>query len=644
MKKLVTLTVIMLTAICLQAQRNKDVPEFGKVDKTDLEMKECDFDKKAEALVLFDAAGLYCNITSSLDMELEHHVRIKILSDKGRNRADVKIRYHSFRNDEQIKKLEAQVYNLDPAGNVVATKVDKKAVYDKKIDKYWSEVVFTFPEAKAGSIIEYKYTHTNVGLLSWIFQRSIPVKYSRYRVDFPVEVEVYSAPMCMLPFDVKQESKGNRDIKIYTMNNIPALRDEPYISCDDDYLQRIDMRLLAFNPSASPRIPFVHPWPEIIKSLMESEDFGVQLKRNIPHTADLDEALKKLNDPYAKMTTIHEYVRKNMQIEDYSNIYTNSGVRSAWNSKKGTPGEINMILVNLLKDADLQAHPVLVSTRSNGRVNTAVSETDQFNRVMAYVTIGDKSYVLDGSDKYTPARLIPLSVMTTEGLVIEKIETGEWGWRVLWSEKEIFKDLVLMRADIDENGIMKGEAIINSYDYSRVLKMPVLSKGKDKFKEKYFTSIGEGIKIDSLTIENEKADSLALVQKLQFSMPVNSSGNYKYFSVNLFTGLEKNPFVADNRFSDVFFGANQSYNLVSNITIPNGYVFEGLPKSIRMIMPDTSISITRRIAAEKNQLSVRVTLEFRKPVFSVEEYPDFKEFYKKLFDILNEQIAIRKEN
>jgi hypothetical protein len=111
----------------------------------------------------------------------------------------------------------------------------------------------------------------------------------------------------------------------------------------------------------------------------------------------------------------------------------------------------------------------------------------------------------------------------------------------------------------------------------------------------------------------------------------------------MFTGFEKNPFVADTRFSDVFFGANQTITLVANINIPQGYVFEALPKSVRMIMPDTSISITRRIAAEKTQLSARITLEFKKPFYTVEEYPEFQEFYKKLFDLLNEQIAIRKE-
>src|SRR5690606_24820152 len=134
-----------------------------------------------------------------------------------------------------------------------------------------------------------------------------------------------------------------------------------------------------------------------------------------------------------------------------------------------------------------------------------------------------------------------------------------------------------------------------------------------------------------------------LVQKINFSLPVSSSGDYKYFSINLFTGLEKNPFVADNRFSDVFFGATQMYNFVVSINIPDGYAFDALPKNVRMIMPDTSIAITRFIAADKKQLSARIILEFKKPFYSVQEYPEFKEFYKKLFDLLNEQIAIRKE-
>jgi hypothetical protein len=641
MRKTLALMAVIGLSLPVFAQRDKDIPAFGTVEKADLQLKECDFDKDAEAMVLFDAAEAYLDNLGSI--ELVRHIRIKIFKDKGLKAADIHIPYHSYRNDENIKGLTAQTYNLDAAGNIVTTKVEKKLIYEKPIDKRYSEQVFTFPEAKAGSIIEYKYTHTNIGLPNWYFQKSIPVKYSRYRVDFPEEIEFVSTPICVLPVQQKSENKSRRNIKVLTMSNIPALRDEPYITCEDDYLQRIETRLIAVNPPGEPRRSLVRSWPQIIRGLMEDEDFGIQLKREIPRTVDLDEALKKQTDPYQKMVTIHNYVRKNMEWNGYGNIWALNGVKSAWKDKKGTNGEINLILVNLLKDAGLKASPLLVSTRSNGRVNTGVARWQQFNKVLAYVTIGENNYILDATEKYTPSHLIPYEVMYSEGLVIEKIDTWEWGWRVLWDEKPHFKKTVVVRADVDEQGLMKGQTSVTAYDYSRVTCMPILKKGKDKFIEEYFTSAGSGIKIDSLHIENEDIDSLPLIQNASFSQPVNSSGDYKYFSVNLFTGLEKNPFVADNRFSDVFFGTNQNYQVVANITIPETYEFEALPKSVRMIMPDTSISITRRINAEKNILAVRISLEFKKPFYTAEEYPDFKEFYKQLFALLNEQYAIRKK-
>src|ERR1700752_4597140 len=114
--------------------QQKATPAFGKVEKADLELKQCDFDKNAEAMVLFDVCEIYCNLNLNsigdpLSTQLERHVRIKILSDKGLNRADIHIPYYSYRNAERIKNLSAQTYNLDPSGNVVMSKVDKKSIY-----------------------------------------------------------------------------------------------------------------------------------------------------------------------------------------------------------------------------------------------------------------------------------------------------------------------------------------------------------------------------------------------------------------------------------------------------------------------------------------------------------------------------------
>ena len=635
-----------LTAILccssVNAQKDKDLPAFGTADKKDLEMKECDFDKNAEAVVLFDVKEAYFDIYSG--MQSERRVRIKILNDKGLDNANIHIKYRFENNIRPISGISAFTYNLDAAGNVVATKVEKSQIFDKPINKRYSQIAFTFPQVKAGSIIEYRYKDESMSIGSWYFQKKIPVKLSRFKLDFPTELEVTALPFCVLPLDVKKEDKGNRDLQQYTMVNIPALPDEPYMSNDEDYLQRLETRLVAINMPGSFRRSLVQSWPQVIKQLMEDEDFGMQLKKNIPRTQDLDEMLKKISSAHDKMVTIHNYVRKNMQWNGYDNIWALDGVKSAWKDKKGTSGEINLILVNLLKDAGLNAHPLLVSTRENGRVNTGMPDYHQFDKVMAYVNIDNHDYVLDATEKYTSANLIPLDISATEGLVIEKLDTYEWGWRVLWNESQQFRTTVILNGELNKEGLLKGSAAVVSSDYARVEKMEKLKEGKDKFIEKYIAPKNTGLKIDSFSVENEDKDSLPLIQHMEFTKETNSSGDYRYFSANLFSGLEKNPFITDNRFSDIFFGADQQYTIVGNFDIPEGYQFDELPKNMRMIMPDTSISFTRLLQVEDNHLSVRYELQFKKPFYSIEEYGAFKEFYKKLFTLLNEQFVVKKQS
>jgi Domain of Unknown Function with PDB structure (DUF3857)/Major royal jelly protein len=120
-----------------------------------LEMKDCDFEKGAQALVLFDVAEVYCDLNlnslyNPLRTELERHVRIKILNTSGADAANIRIRYQSDKNMEDIKNLAAQTINLDAAGNMIFSKVEKDAIYRKKINKRYSEVIFTFPEVRPG--------------------------------------------------------------------------------------------------------------------------------------------------------------------------------------------------------------------------------------------------------------------------------------------------------------------------------------------------------------------------------------------------------------------------------------------------------------------------------------------------------------
>jgi len=635
----------------LIAQKDKnagpDVPSYGQVDKTDLQLKDCDFDDKADAMVLIDDGELAYVFGSGI--ELNRRVRVKILNNKGLEWANVHLPYRELADRSQyITKIEAQTYNLDNSGNVITTKVDKKLIYDKKLNKKYYEKVFTFPEAKVGSVIEYKYSHRGVGLLDWYFQRSIPVRFSRFTIDFPTEVEFAVSPHCAREFERKQNNSSNRNVSTYTMHKVPALHDEPFIINEDHYRDRLVTKVIAFNVDGR-RVARTVNWVQVIKYLMEDEDFGVQIKKNIPRTADLEEKLKPVSSDYDKMKIIYKYVQDNMHWNESPGIWALEGVKSAWKDKKGTVGEINLILVNLLKDAGLNAHPILVSTHDNGVVNALDPGTYespgfmQFNKVMAYLVLNNVPYVLDATQKNTPVHLMPADVLLTQGLVIEKLETFEWGWKTLWREGAMSKTVVALNGVVGANGIIKGEASINSYDYARLDRIGTAKSGKDKFISKYVTDANAGLQVEDVEFINLDSDSLPLVQKMKFTQPLNTAGEYRYFSVNLLTGLEKNPFVADNRSADVFFGSKQKIEILGSFLIEDGYEFAAPPKNMKMIMPDTSIVVSRLSQVNDNLLQTRIQLEFKRPIYEVTEYPDLQDFYQRLFEVLNEQFVVRKK-
>ena len=642
---------LLFSMLCLflnlRSQQMAKLPGFGEVTKAELQMTECAFEKGAPAMVIFDEAESSFRLNLGFPShpffeQTDHRVRIKIFNEKGFDNANVRIRYPTSSKTVNITHLSAQTYNLDETGNMVVSKVDKASIFDKAINSRYSEKIFVFPGVKAGSVIEYSYRLDNASRSEWYFQKSIPVQFSRFIVDFPPQLVMSVTPYCTLPLSQqKSERKGAGNYTWYTMNNIPALKDEPFMSCREDYLQRLESQLVAIDFPDIPRKSLIRTWPDIIKELVDDEDFGRQLSKNIPRTSELDAMMRGVDNDYKKMCIIHKYVRSNMEWNKYDNIWALDGVKSAWKDKKGTSGEINLILINLLKDAGLKVSPILVSTRENGIINTGVAGYSQFNKVLAYVQIKDKVYVLDATEKNTPSHLIPFDAMASEGLVIQKIDTYEWGWKTLWDEAHQKKNDVFINAVIDANGTMKGEATVKVFDYEKITQLELLKEGENKFKESIVAK--QDIKIDSFLLNDADNDTLPLKELIKFTAQTPSSGNYRYFTINYFAGLNSNPFIAEERKTDIFYGVNQQYHISGNVFLPDGFQMDGLPKNIKMITSDTGIVFRRQSTYTDGFLFVDISLAIRKPYFTPEDYTELREFYKKLTELLDEKYVYQKK-
>ena len=79
----ITIPFIFLLIFTTPLLAQKGQPAFGKVDKADLLMTDCDFDKGADALVLIDYGNIYYDRGaaghSSFKTVFQRRTRIKIL-------------------------------------------------------------------------------------------------------------------------------------------------------------------------------------------------------------------------------------------------------------------------------------------------------------------------------------------------------------------------------------------------------------------------------------------------------------------------------------------------------------------------------------------------------------------------------------
>jgi hypothetical protein len=652
--------LVYLLSASSQVAAQKGQPGFGKVDKADLEMKDCAFDKSADAMVLIDYGSIYYDRGtvgfSLFKTVFEHRMRIKILKEKGIVQADIEIPFYTHNNEEKIYRFNANTYNLDESGKILTTEVKKSSIYSKKIDGNYSKMIIAFPEVKVGSIIEYSYTieRETYNLRNWNFQGRIPVRYSEYQLKIPQIFRFSVQPSVIDPIEDKQEvidelisaDEGvvqTKSLKSnYIMRNLPGIKDEPFMGSAKDYMQRLEFHMTQIYYNENHIVDLSLKWSDVIKNrLNKDEDFGLQLEKTLVAAKSLVEEAKQIADAETRMKFIFNHIRKSISWNgDENYVYTENGIMKTWETKTGNVADINLLLVNLLNNAGIKTSPILFSTRNHGLVTPYYPYINQFNTVMAYVLITDKAFVLDATDKIINYKLVPEKVVNTNGFIVE----GENGkWKDILAGKSKYRVMAAVQGEIDETGKMTGNGLVNCYDYARVQRIKEWNEDNQKFRNDYFIKPYAGLQIEDIAINNVDADSLPLEQKVKFSAVLNSSGEYRYFNINLFSDLEKNPFIADTRISDIDFGTQQSYTIFGNYTIPSGFIFDGVPENITMTTPDNDIVFSRTVQVESNLLNVRMTLDFKKTFYTADAYPEFKEFYKKLFDKLNEQVVIKKK-
>jgi hypothetical protein len=228
-------------------------------------------------------------------------------------------------------------------------------------------------------------------------------------------------------------------------------------------------------------------------------------------------------------------------------------------------------------------------------------------------------------------------VIGTNALVVDKTTQD----LIELKSADKFVNDVFFTCSVEVDGKISGQTSLKSSGYARNLRLYTYKK--DKLKEMVEDNAGITIKADSISVTNEEDELLPFEQSIEFSGNLQTGGDYFFLPYSLFTGLGKNPFIAENRVMDIDFDYPKTYVVTGTYYLPDDLVINELPRNTKLIMPDTSIILNRKTQQDGKIISLRLSLEMLHGNYPAEQYPYLKDFFKRMYAILDERIVLKKK-
>lgn len=665
MKTKLVLLFCLLFYFSIQTVAAQVKAKFGKISKSELEMTSYELDTGAHAVVLFDVGYSKIEYDKAGDkgwqVITDRHVRIKIFDKSGFDWGDVEIPlYEDGRMVEKAFNIKAVTYNLLD-GNIEKIKLEKKAIFEEVVTKNRKNKKFAMPGIKEGSIIEYKYSIVSDFVYSfqdWTFQTSIPVQWSEFTGEIP-DYFVYNKTFKGYDFGemvINDKTSmgggidfgGGRRID-YSCNvfhfgykNVPAFKLEAYSTTPKNYLARLEFELSSYNMPGQMTQSFNRSWEGINKNLLTSNYFGSQLNKT-GLVKDLSANLATGLSSELEITgALYEYVKKNISWDGKYSMYPTEPLNKALKESKGNSADVNFILINMLRAARIEAHPVLVSTRSHGFINLAHPSISQFNHVIAAAVIDGKYLMMDACHSLLPASILHPNDLNGKGRVIRK-GGSEW---VNIDAGAKYKVVTQATLDLTESGELEG-TVKNLYqDYAAyVLRKSIASEGGEEEYLEKMQSDYEGMAINEHTFTDLEDVYKRVTCNFEVSISDKAidGGDMMYLSPMLVYGIEENPFKLEDRKYPVDYSFPMEKTYSFQIKLPEGYVVEEIPEGLNISLEGKAAQFTYSLNATESLIQLTSRLRINKALFPSTEYAALKEFYNIIVDKHAAQIVLKKK-
>ncbi|MBP3776876.1 MAG: DUF3857 domain-containing protein [Prevotella sp.] len=454
--------------------------KFGKPTKEELQMTTYAEDSTAEAVVLCRLTDVNFSIQQNgYLVDYHEKIRIKVLKPEGTRWANMTIPYYKIDtdknkmraskfslmtgdmsgnfiqggsfidnalgnfSDEDVEDLKVIAYNLE-GNKTVKSSLNKKTVVKEQVDEQQYQLRFTVPNVKVGTVIECEYTiHSELFYMihDWYAQCEIPVMYAKLYMDVP----------CYLIYNMEEQGvqrlncqciTGSMNYKLesdplaapvnvrtnrYTCvgRNLKGIPRDMNVWNVNDYYAGIIMELKSFSLQNTMMMDCIKSWEQIDQILLDDEDLGKQLSHHSPLRQELENAkVTDITSQKERAEAVCKLVMDHVKWNEKYALWPRS-TSETLKEGSGSNADINMLLIQSLRDAGLDASPIVLRSRDKGLLPHNFPSLRKLTTYIIAVNTDSSNVYIDAS-MGGKVNLLPASLIVERARMVQSGKKSHW--------------------------------------------------------------------------------------------------------------------------------------------------------------------------------------------------------------------------
>lgn len=644
--------------------------KFGKPTKEELQMTTYEADPNAEAVVLCRLTDVVYTIqTNGYLVDYNEKIRIKVLKPEGERLAKVVIPYlknlssdnvggskfslksipfhvsgtsaymesesGSFieeamgnYSDESIEDLKATAFNLEN-GKMTKSTLKKGDVVKTKIDEQRHQIEFTVPDVKVGTVIEVEYcVHSELFwmLHDWFAQREIPVVYAKLDMDIPkylifnleehgIQRLTCTCTQGIMRYKLESDPLAapmtvNTNHYICVGRNLMAMPKDDYVWCTNDHCAGLTAELKQYSLRGTMVLDYAKSWEQIDQMLLDDPDLGKQLNNHSPLANELKEAkIEEIASEMQRASAVYQLVMSKVNWDGTYKLWPDK-TEETLKKGSGSNADINMLLIQSLKEVGLGAAPVVLRTRDEGLLpHNFPSMTKLSSFVVAVIPSTGSTFYVDASSKNGYLNVL------AEPLLVEKARLVEKGKKSLWVN---LQKLSKSQKSTIIDAVLGADGKLTGKQTTRYEGLAAMKYRQEKGLNEFAADVTEEKDIE---IQGEVKDGE--ISFCPYAQPT------------------ENPFKAETRKMPVEFGSLGTEKVVMNISLPEGKSFVGEPRNTVITTQDKGLE--GRIFTTPSEGKVQMTSQFsiNKISHSEKNYADLRQIFDMLAAFTSEKMTVK---